>query len=704
MRRRVGLLASLAMVLLTAAVGRAAEVTVAAPAGVAQIDYALTRFPDGARRVEADPAITVNLDAGRGPEAYAVSRGGNGLRISAGDGSGAMYALLDVAGQLRRGTLLDDVPAKEVKPGVAFRAIKFNLPFAAYRNGPSLEQHQDVCRDPKFWEALLDTMAENRFNALTLWSLHPFYLLTVPKDFPEAQTYTDAQMREWRDLFTAIFRMAKQRGIETYLVNWNTYVSPAFARSHGVATWSTDWGGNGEGAGDDPLVIDYTRQCVTQTIDEYPDLTGLGITLGERMGGQTPDGRRDWLDRTFFEGIRRASRPVKFIYRAPLSADTGSNGSTSAENDLATRKQIESLGDKVIKPVHVEFKFNWSHGHSSPDLFIVHGGELSDAYFKPTPTAYDVVWTVRNEDFYILRWGEPDFIRQFITNNTGDGRPYTRGVIVGSEVFIPAKDYISTEGRHRTWDYLFQRNWLFWSLWGRLLYEPSLDDAELAKPFADRFGLDAATAKELLSAWSLASKTPLRFASFHQGNNDLSLYTESFGRWRRTFEFFDIDKFIDHPVLDTSYVNIPDFVAAADEASFAGRVTPLALADRLDADLDDAMAHLAAVRSDGASPTLEAELTDIEAWDAFGRYFAEKLRGGVALERFRKTGDPARKAEAVSHLQAAVGHWKRLAGLGKLFNKPKVLFYVPWSWTDLIPEVEADVETARNATPSTRPS
>lgn len=35
------------------------------------------------------------------------------------------------------------------------------------------------------------------------------------------------------------------------------------------------------------MVKKYTKECVTQLINEYPDLTGLGITLGEGMGAMT---------------------------------------------------------------------------------------------------------------------------------------------------------------------------------------------------------------------------------------------------------------------------------------------------------------------------------------------------------------------------------------------------------------------------------
>ena len=42
---------------------------------------------------------------------------------------------------------------------------------------------------------------------------------------------SDEEFAEWRQFWTSLFRMAKDRGIETYLVNWNIFVSPEFAKA-----------------------------------------------------------------------------------------------------------------------------------------------------------------------------------------------------------------------------------------------------------------------------------------------------------------------------------------------------------------------------------------------------------------------------------------------------------------------------------------
>ena len=78
-------------------------------------------------------------------------------------------------------------------------------------------------------------MAENRFNSLTLWNLQPYTFLIKPRNFPEASPWTDREMKEWQTLFHAIIRMAKERAIDTYIVPFNIFVTPAFAKAHNVA-------------------------------------------------------------------------------------------------------------------------------------------------------------------------------------------------------------------------------------------------------------------------------------------------------------------------------------------------------------------------------------------------------------------------------------------------------------------------------------
>ena len=139
--------------------------------------------------------------------------------------------------------------------------------------------------------------------------------------------------------------------------------------------------------------------------------------------------------------MRMANRKAKLLYRAPLSAGTSSHGTADKITEVITREALDTL--KTPLETVISFKYNWSHGHSSDKLFMVHGGKLTDTYWNPEPNNYSILWTVRNEDFFIHRWAEPDFVRSFLKNNLSQS--YTSGCILGSECYIPAKDYFSND-------------------------------------------------------------------------------------------------------------------------------------------------------------------------------------------------------------------------------------------------------------------
>ena len=121
-----------------------------------------------------------------------------------------------------------------------------------------------------------------------------------------------------------------------------------------------------------------------------------------------------------------------------------------------TRAAMEKLGEPFAGPIWVEMKFNWSHAHSTPELVKVHGGKLGDTYFVLRPRNYKVAWMARNEDFFALRWGVPDFIRRHIALN--GGQDYVRGYFAGSESYIPALDYFTAVKEPVDWKWAFQRS------------------------------------------------------------------------------------------------------------------------------------------------------------------------------------------------------------------------------------------------------
>jgi hypothetical protein len=634
-------------------------------------------------------------------EGFAIvpDEGGGRLRVwvVGADPSGVMYGGLELAEQLRIEGGLTPVAERRVEPRFPFRAIKFNLPWMSYRKHEALQLHETTVRDLAFWEDFLDMMATNRFNVLSLWSLHPFHYMVVPESFPEATPFSREEMAEWQAFWRALFAMAKERGIETYMVNWNIFVSPEFARAHDVATYSIDWGYTGEGDVSE-LIKEYTREVVRQVIDEYEDLTGLGITLAERMGGMTAEERNDWLQETFGQALAEARRPIKFIHRAPLSADLGMGGSQDDNVALLTRRGIDQL--QAIEPVWLEMKFNWSHAYSSPRLIGIHGGDASEHYWDPAPAGFRIAWTIRNEDFFVLRWAEPDFIRRHIELN---GHDYVGGYVIGSETYIPAKDFMTRADDRRNWNWAFERQWLLYMMWGLLLYDDRTPDAIFIAALERRYG--EGLGRDLLEGWKRASRMPLRLASFYRATWDFTLYSEGF--WALP-GFISLPRMMDRETLDPEYVSIRDYMRAvkAGEPFEEGRKTPPRLAEALERDATEALDLVASLEARSRKPgPIDYELADIRAWSHLSLYFAHKLRSAVALETYRHTGDATAHARALAEIEKAAEHWDAVIEVtSPLYadvplphwserDRPGDLF----SWEQLRPEVRQDIEYVRNA-------
>ena len=654
-------------------------------------------------------------------EAFSISSVDGKITITGGDNRGLIYGALSLAEDIRNGVKLSNCQPKNEKPDLAFRALKHNLPWDGYRHSTALHLHYETCRDTTYWEAFLDMMSENRFNSLTLWNIHPFTFMIMPKNFPEASPFTEAEFNAWQNLYRTIFRMAKDRGIETFIFFYNIFTTPGLAKAHNLPIVNEERHFYIEGDTSE-IVKRYMRECITQVLEEYPDLTGIGPTLGEGMGGMTPQAREEWLAESIIEGMMLANRKTKFVHRTTGSATTSNAGSTSVEVERMTRANIEKEAEMGFSdgPILVEFKYNWSHGHSTPKLIKVHGGELTDTYFNPVSDKFKIAWHLRNDDFFCLRWGVPSFARSHVKMNL---QPYVGGYFLGSETYIPAVDYFTTDTVNRPWKYAFERQWLFYKIWGRLMYNSETPDDVFQAELFRRYGEKG---KNLLEASSLAGSTPLRFASAFDFTWDFTLYSEGMMALQRRsrddprtgVHYVSVDRLIRQPPFDPAYVSIAAYVQATVEGKSFGpeRTIPPALADMLERDCNRALELVKDITA-GKDKALLYEVADIKAWSNIGLHFAEKIRGAVALQTYRIQGDEANKQKAIAHFEKGLQYWDNVIAITRpLYNDMPLVHYsemdgksnMQWRendhlrfhWELLRPDIVKDIEIAKASSPN----
>ena len=391
----------------------------------------------------------------------------------------------------------------------------------------------------------------------------------------------------------------------------------------------------------------------------------------------TPLARQQFVDEVYIAGALNAKRkqPVKLIHRVPFSSGLSSGPGVSTDVEKITRTAMEKLGNKFSGPIWVEMKFNWSHGHSTPKLVKVHGGTLGDTYFKPAPSNYKIVWQVRNEDFFALRWGVPDFIRQHIALNGSAGlrRRLLRRL---GNLHSRARLLHGRASKPVDWKWAFQRQWLFYKLWGRLLYDPKTPDALFQAEFTRRYGKRG---ENLLQAYALASNTQMRLASLYDSRWDFTLYGEGMLALQGEHtNYIGVDALINQPTLDPAYVSVADFVKTTQAGGIFGadRITPLQLADLLERDC---------LRGDAPGATdrhRRQRLADVRSGRCEGLGAPRRCtwrRSCAARSRWRpiaSTGDEEIKQQAISHLQQALAYWDQLVIVTRpLYRDMKLTHY-----------------------------
>jgi hypothetical protein len=110
--------------------------------------------------------------------------------------------------------------------------------------------------------------------------------------------------------------------------------------------------------------------------------------------------------------------------------------------------------------------------------------------------------------------------------------------------------------------------------------------------------------------------------------------------------------------------------------------------------------------------SLMYEVADVKAWANLGLYFAQKLKGGVALQTYRLRGGEENKQNAVKHLENALRFWDVVIDITHpIYNDmPLAAYSYPhegnlsvidtdrrFHWENLRPEVAKDIQIARNA-------
>lgn len=263
-------------------------------------------------------------------------------------------------------------------------------------------------------------------------------------------------------------------------------------------------------------------------------------------------------------------------------------------------------------------------------------------------------------------------------------------------------------GVNYNWKYAYEKQWEFYQMWGRLLYNPELSDSFFIKQFEQKYG--KGLGNKMFDALQLGSRMPLALASFYKGTWDFTLYCEGFLNGKQLYRnyeestkaFINIDEMINHPTLDKNYLSIAEFTdkKLAKSVIKEQQITPLDLADEMKQNGKKILQLCSEIKGNATKEKInfEIELNDLRAWAHLSLYFSEKLKGGVYLDEAVKTKNKELQTKSILHLEKASKHWEDIINTtSKQYQEVSLLHIktTKFSWKVFYPQVLKDIEIAK---------
>jgi len=402
----------------------------------------------------------------------------------------------------------------------------------------------------------------------------------------------------------------------------------------------------------------------------------MGITAGENMKSKQGEFDHEaWLWQTYGEGIRDAlkeqpARQFRLIHRY---------------HQTSQKHTLDAFQD-YPGPFDFSFKYSVAHMYS----------EVNPPFIRPVleqlPKNLRTWLTVRNDDIYSFRWGDPDFARDYVRNIPGPDR--VAGFYMAPDGYSWGREF--TDRQPETPRRLvMQKQWYSFMLWGRLSYDPDLPNTLFERTLAARF--PQAPAAKLFTAVASASKIIPQTTRFFWRDLDIKWFPEACVQ--RT-GFFTVTDFAQGASMPGSGIlNVRQWRTALAKGTAMEGITPLQVAGALKSWSAKALALVAELRPlQGNNQELRLTLGDSEAMAHLGNYYAEKILAASDLALFDRSGKPGDRASAIGHLEAALAHWKKYAAVATSQYKPQKLGRIGFvvDLNELAVKVAEDITIAKN--------
>ena len=573
------------------------------------------------------------MPSGLGEQAYSLrttKKEQAAFWVFGGDVNGAMYGAFQIAENISADGFTGTYNNQET-PFMLNRGMKLNLPLdkrvPTYVGGWSSNSAKKAIPhvwDMDFWKKLIDQQARNRYNVLSIWVHHPFPALVKLADYPKVslpriegfdgfvkELNHEQRVAFWRE----VMQYAHDRGMKFYFFNWNIHLEHADTQYPELKKDPTSL-----------PTIDYMYKSMQSLIKTYPELDGFGITSGDGMHG-THQENTAWTWKAMGKAVNdylreNPSRKFNLIHRGIK---------TNPEVWDSTYAPLKSVPNLVS---NYSVKYAQAHAYSTTTPKWTNGIQAIAKLNMKT-------WvTVRNDDFFYLNWGDPKFIREFLTNIPK--KEAVVGIYIGTDGYNPSRTYFCKD-ESQNGQLEVERRWYMEMLWARIAYNPQISDDVFKNQLAKRF--PTISANNLFEAWTLASRPLPKVTEMIMGTWSLDFHWYPEACWsdpKRCTGFRTIDGFAN----ETTVAKGSEWcdIATTAAGTCGNKKTAYMVADDIQADAEKAWTLINTMKNNG-NKDLDIAIKNVKQQAALSMYYAYKIRGAT----FKKAGQTEKARDCMSN-------------------------------------------------------
>lgn len=419
--------------------------------------------------------------------------------VTGGDENGVLYGCQELArvvaehGEIPLDLEHGETPDLALRgPAIGLQLTEVEAPRQVYEY-PITPARFPWFYDREHWLEVLETLLEQRANALYLWSGHPFSSFVALPDFPEALEVTEAELARNRETLAWLTEEAGRRGVRVFLKFYNIHIPLPFSQHHDIPLRQPK---------PTELVSRYTQAAIAAFVADFPQV-GLYVCLGEVLQGDLYGA--EWFTETILPGIEAgvARAGVTDVPPVLLRAHA-----------LDPKPVIDATGDRY-PALHTEAKYNGE----SLTTWNPRGKWQELHQYLASLGGIHVINIHILSDLEPFRYGSVTFIRRSV--QAIRHRLKSHGLHLYPMFYWewPVSPDVA-EPRLRQLD----RDWLWFAAWHRYAWksdrDPAAEQHYWTQRLAEQFGSEEAGAAALATYEAMGQVAPrlLRRLGITEGN------------------------------------------------------------------------------------------------------------------------------------------------------------------------------------------